>query len=163
MISGRATIIVRRAWAKQSALRKVKDSVVPGPSPAIGIRTIHTSKTRTMASESGSIESSIKDKLMQKFQPTHLEVINESSMHNVPRGSETHFKVVVVSEAFDKESLIKRHCLVNEVLKTELEGPVHALSIQAKTPSQWSSNATVTKSPPCLGGMAREQRDQQGT
>lgn len=65
-------------------------------------------------------------------QPTHLEVINESNMHNVPRGSETHFKVVVVSEAFDKESLIKRHRSVNEVLKTELEGPVHALSIQVR-------------------------------
>ncbi|XP_041485554.1 bolA-like protein DDB_G0274169 [Lytechinus variegatus] len=161
MISGRAAVIVRRAWAKQSPVLGIKTALGLGPSPALDTRTIHTSRTWTMAS--GPVESSIRDKLMQKFQPSHLEVINESNMHNVPRGSETHFKVVVVSEAFDNESLITRHRLVNEVLKTELDGPVHALSIQAKTPSQWSSNATVTKSPPCLGGMAREQRDHQGT
>ena len=39
--------------------------------------------------------------------PTHLEIINESYMHNVPKGSETHFKVVVISDVFDKLPLIK--------------------------------------------------------
>ena len=68
------------------------------------------------------------------LQPTHLEVINESNMHNVPRGSETHFKVVVVSSAFEDLSLIKRHRSVNDVLKSELDGPVHALSIQVIYP-----------------------------
>ena len=64
------------------------------------------------------------------LQPSHLDVINESFMHNVPRGSETHFKVVVVSNRFDQESLLKRHRLINEVLQEELQGSVHALSIQ---------------------------------
>ena len=41
------------------------------------------------------------------MQPSHLEVINESHMHNVPRSSETHFKVVVVAEAFEGVPLIK--------------------------------------------------------
>ena len=41
----------------------------------------------------------------------------QSYMHNVPRGSETHFKVVLVSEAFDGLSLIKRHRAVNSTLK----------------------------------------------
>ncbi|XP_071496656.1 bolA-like protein 1 [Diadema antillarum] len=117
-----------------------------------------------MAGEGGGpIEVAIKEKLMTQFQPSHLEVINESYMHNVPRGSETHFKVVVISQAFENESLIKRHRLVNAALQAELDGPVHALSIQAKTPSQWAGNSTITKSPPCLGGMAREQREQQKT
>ncbi|XP_038061609.1 bolA-like protein 1 [Patiria miniata] len=110
----------------------------------------------TMATDR-PVETSIRQKLTKTFEPVHLDVINESSMHNVPRGSETHFKVVVISERFDKESLIKRHRLVNDTLKEELEGPVHALSIQAKTPAQWSQNASVSKSPPCLGGMAHEQ------
>ncbi|XP_022079797.1 bolA-like protein 1 isoform X3 [Acanthaster planci] len=110
----------------------------------------------TMATDR-PVEANIRRKLTEMFQPVHLDVINESSMHNVPRGSETHFKVVVISERFDKESLIKRHRLVNEALKDELDGPVHALSIQAKTPAQWNQNASVSKSPPCLGGMAREQ------
>ena len=35
----------------------------------------------------------------QAFAPLHLEVTNESHMHSVPAGSETHFKVIVVSES----------------------------------------------------------------
>lgn len=66
-------------------------------------------------------------------QPTHLEVFNESYMHNVPKGSETHFKVVVVSEEFDGVSLIKRHRMVNNALRDELAGGVHALSIQVQS------------------------------
>ncbi|XP_071793724.1 DNA-binding transcriptional regulator BolA-like [Asterias amurensis] len=105
------------------------------------------------------VQASIRKKLTDSFQPSHLDVINESFMHNVPRGSETHFKVVVVSNRFEQESLLKRHRLINEVLQEELQGSVHALSIQAKTPLQWSQNASPTQSPPCLGGMAREKTE----
>nr|XP_022315160.1 uncharacterized protein LOC111119363 [Crassostrea virginica] len=99
------------------------------------------------------IEESISKKLSSKFQPQHLEVINESSKHNVPKGSETHFKVVIISDTFEGMPLIKRHRLVNEVLKEELENGVHALSIMAKTQTQWEeSGQHVSKSPPCRGG-----------
>ncbi|RHY30878.1 hypothetical protein DYB32_003948 [Aphanomyces invadans] len=77
-------------------------------------------------------------------------------MHNVPKGSETHFKVVVVSAAFEGKPLIQRHRLVNQVLADELDGGVHALSIQSKTPSQWDANSTVRPSPSCLGGMLHD-------
>ncbi|XP_046844081.1 bolA-like protein 1 [Xenia sp. Carnegie-2017] len=71
-------------------------------------------------------------------------------------GSETHFKVVVVSKKFENLPLIKRHRLVNEILATELSTSVHALSIQAKTPTQWEkSEGKVAKSPPCLGGAGK--------
>ncbi|XP_072284424.1 bolA-like protein 1 [Pyxicephalus adspersus] len=83
------------------------------------------------------VETSIRSKLTQSLAPCHLEVHNESHMHAVPPGSETHFKVVVVSEAFNGKPLIQRHRLVNDLLKEELAGSVHALSIQAKTPEQW--------------------------
>ncbi|XP_039312322.1 uncharacterized protein LOC105201346 isoform X5 [Solenopsis invicta] len=53
------------------------------------------------------IENSIKGKLEAALKPLHCNVINESYMHNVPKNSETHFKVVVVSEKFDKQPLIK--------------------------------------------------------
>jgi hypothetical protein len=43
-------------------------------------------------------------------------------MHNVPRGAETHFKVVVVSSVFEGMSLIKRHRDVNATLKEEIDG-----------------------------------------
>lgn len=41
------------------------------------------------------------------LQPSYLEVINESYMHNVPKGSETHFKVIVVADTFQDMSLIQ--------------------------------------------------------
>ena len=60
------------------------------------------------------MENSIRLKLMEHFQPNHLEILNESYMHNVPKGSETHFKVLVVSEKFESLPLIQvcnvAHC-----------------------------------------------------
>ena len=44
------------------------------------------------------MESSITERLQASLGPIHLSVVNESSMHSVPPGSETHFKVVVVSD-----------------------------------------------------------------
>lgn len=102
------------------------------------------------------VEASIRSKLTQNLEPCHLEVHNESHMHAVPPGSETHFKVVVVAEVFSGKSLIQRHRLVNDLLKEELAGPVHALSIQTKTPQQWQENPTVTKSPGCMGGSKHD-------
>ncbi|XP_075049414.1 bolA-like protein 1 [Mixophyes fleayi] len=102
------------------------------------------------------VETSIRSKLSENLEPRHLEVRNESYMHSVPAGSETHFKVVVVSEIFSGKSLIQRHRLVNDVLKEELAGPVHALSIQAKTPQQWEEDPTVEKSPGCMGGSKHD-------
>lgn len=72
-----------------------------------------------------------------------------------PANSETHFKVVVVSDEFTKvKTPIQRHRLVNATLKSELEGGVHALSIIAKTPQQWEacSNKEIEPSPSCRGG-----------
>jgi len=53
------------------------------------------------------VENSIREKLQAALKPLHCDIINESYMHNVPKNSETHFKVVVVSEKFDKQPLIK--------------------------------------------------------
>ncbi|XP_060600334.1 DNA-binding transcriptional regulator BolA-like [Ruditapes philippinarum] len=99
------------------------------------------------------VESSIRKKLTDTFQPAVLDVINESNMHSVPKGSETHFKVVVVTDKFESLPLIKRHRLINDTLQEELQTGVHALSIIAKTPKQWEdSGGQVSKSPPCQGG-----------
>ena len=103
-----------------------------------------------MASTTNPVATAITTKLTEACAPTHLEVINESSKHNVPTGSETHFKVVCVSTQFDGMKLIERHRFVNDVLAAELSGPVHALSISAKTPQQWETSQVVANSPPCL-------------
>ncbi|KAL0129386.1 hypothetical protein PUN28_004230 [Cardiocondyla obscurior] len=103
----------------------------------------------------GPVESSIRGKLEAALRPLHCDVINESYMHNVPKNAETHFKVVVVSEKFDKLPLIKRHRMINQLLQEELQGGVHALSIVAKTPEQWETSNTVAASPACRGGFGK--------
>ncbi|XP_039174534.1 bolA-like protein 1 [Crotalus tigris] len=102
------------------------------------------------------VESGIRAKLQAALEPLHLEVINDSHLHAVPRGSETHFRVVVASRRFEGLSLIHRHRLVNDLLQEELAGPVHSLSIQAKTPQQWEKGAHVGQSPRCLGGAKHD-------
>lgn len=106
-------------------------------------------------SATGPVAGAIAQKLAAAFSPVHLEVLNESSGHNVPPGSETHFKVVIVSESFEGTKLIDRHRVVNSALADELAGPVHALSIVAKAPSQWARGVEVAPSPKCMGGSKR--------
>ncbi len=66
-----------------------------------------------------------------------LEVINESHMHRVEPGSESHFKVVIVSEQFAGQRLLARHRQVNAVLADELAGAIHALALHTYTTSEW--------------------------
>eukprot|EP00455_Lapot_gusevi_P042622 TRINITY_DN5075_c0_g2_i5.p1 TRINITY_DN5075_c0_g2~~TRINITY_DN5075_c0_g2_i5.p1 ORF type:complete len:129 (-),score=1.72 TRINITY_DN5075_c0_g2_i5:185-571(-) len=112
----------------------------------------------TMAQEknygfAGPIGASIREKLSQSLSPSHLEIFNESHMHSVPRNSETHFKLVIVSDAFQGKSLLERHRFVFGILKDELQNGVHALSIaKACTSEQWERDQNVAKSPACLGG-----------
>ena len=101
-----------------------------------------------------TVASVIEQKLLDGFQPTHLEVINESNNHNVPPGSESHFKVVIVAKAFEGERLIKRHRLVNGVLSEELAEKIHALAIHTYTEKEWQEQyaGNAPSSPNCLGG-----------
>jgi BolA protein len=99
-----------------------------------------------------SIHRNIEAKLRARFGPSVLEVANESSMHSVPPGSETHFKVVVVSALFEGKSLVERHRLVYDALSDEMRSGVHALTITSRTPDEWEKNASAPPSPPCLGG-----------
>ena len=100
-----------------------------------------------------TIKDAIEEKLADALTPQHLQVVNESASHNVPAGSETHFKVVVVSPLFQGERLIARHRRVNEALTDELRGGVHALAMHTYTADEWQQRfGDVPMSPPCLGG-----------
>lgn len=95
----------------------------------------------------------ITEKLEHRFNPVHLEVLNESHMHNVPPGSESHFKVTIVSDEFSGKPLVARHRAVNQTLAGELAGGVHALALHTLDPDQWFERAgRVPDSPPCHGG-----------
>jgi BolA protein len=99
------------------------------------------------------IQQQIERKLREAFAPLHLEVENESHMHNVPPGSESHFRVVLVSDAFADRPLVQRHRAVNAALAAELEGAVHALALHTMTPDEWfAKGGQAPASPPCLGG-----------
>lgn len=99
-----------------------------------------------------NIQQTITKKLQEEFHPEHLEVINESSMHNVPEGSESHFKVVIVTDEFKEKMLLARHRLVNKVLEDELNGGVHALALHTMTMEEWFKKGGAPDSPKCLGG-----------
>jgi len=99
------------------------------------------------------VERAITDKLSAHFDAQILQVTNESFMHSVPAGSESHFKLVIVCDQFDGQRLVHRHQSVYKLLEDELAGPVHALALHTYTPVEWSEkNAEAPKSPNCLGG-----------
>ncbi len=103
-----------------------------------------------------NIQNSIEDKLNEHFEPDFLEVINESSQHNVPIGSETHFKVVLVSQQFNGKRLLSRHRAVNSVLKDEIENHIHAMALHTYTDQEWERlYGDAPDSPACLGGSGR--------
>ena len=100
-----------------------------------------------------TMQETIERKIETGFAPAHLEVINESGMHNVPPGSESHFKLVIVSDRFQGEGRIKRHQAVNKTLAEELGGGIHALSLLTLTPDEWRQrDGAVARSPECRGG-----------
>ena len=102
-----------------------------------------------------NIQTTIQTKL-NSFAPVHLEVINESYMHSVPEGSESHFKVTVVTDQFEGKMLVARHRMVNELLAEEIAGPIHALSLHTMTPDEWiEKGGQVPDSPDCLGGSKK--------
>lgn len=104
-----------------------------------------------------SVQERIEEKIAEGLEVLHLEVINESSQHNVPPGSESHFKVVVVSNDFAGKNLVTQHRMVYRLLGAELESQVHALALHTYTEQGWrDTQGAAPMSPPCLGGKSRE-------
>lgn len=99
-----------------------------------------------------NMQNQIERQLTASFNPSVLEVINESHMHHGPPGRESHFKVTVVSEQFEGKRLIERHRIVNQALSTELPN-IHALALHTLTPDEYKARAgKVPDSPACKGG-----------
>lgn len=86
-----------------------------------------------------SVRDRIVARLVDRFAPTALEVIDESHLHAGHSGArpegETHFRVIIEAEAFRGTSRVSRHRMVNEALAEQLAGPVHALAIRAEAPA----------------------------
>jgi BolA family transcriptional regulator, general stress-responsive regulator len=87
-----------------------------------------------------SVQSTIREKLSARLQPTRLEVINESHLHAGHRGApgtgESHYRVLIEAPIFAGKTRLERHRLINAVLAAELKGKVHALAIAAYAPGE---------------------------
>lgn len=88
----------------------------------------------------GPVQAEITARLSAALSPTRLEVINESAQHRGHMGDdgsgESHFRVVVESEAFVGRSRVDRQRLVNRALAELLAEKVHALAIVARAPGE---------------------------
>ena len=91
---------------------------------------------------------------------THFEVLDESSGHNVPIGSETHFKLVAVGDVFVQKSRIQRHRMINAMLQVEFESGMHACSMHLFTPEEWEASSDVPDSPECVNARKKDSARQ---
>ena len=101
------------------------------------------------------LETLLRNSLIQDINPSFIALENESHGHNVPKNSETHFRLVIVSEVFDGLSRVKRHQLVYKAADEALRQGIHALAMQCFTESEWANNPVRLTSPPCKGGMKK--------
>lgn len=96
------------------------------------------------------VKQQLEEKILGAFPVAHLEVVNESNKHAVAPGSETHFKVIVVSEKFQGMSPVDRHRLIYGLCQTEMANGVHALALHTYSPTEWEKKGGALKSPPCV-------------
>lgn len=93
--------------------------------------TTHLIKVnRSYAKEITPKQQNIDNLLNEKLKPTKLQIVDISG------GCGQSFQVNIASEAFEGVSAIKRHRMVHEAIKQEMEG-IHALNIVAVTPTEF--------------------------
>jgi BolA protein len=83
----------------------------------------------------------LKDKLTAALNPIHLEISDESEQHAGHAGAEkgqAHCSITIVSSIFSGKTLIQRHRLVYAVLDELMKTQIHALSINALTPDEFT-------------------------
>lgn len=87
-----------------------------------------------------SVAQAIRDRLEGVLSPCILEIVDQSDLHyghsGWREGGQTHFHIVIVSDAFEGLSRVERHRRVNDILKLEIGGSVHALSLRTLTFSE---------------------------
>ncbi len=103
------------------------------------------------------LENLLRNTLTDSLDPSVLDLENESHGHNVPENSETHFRLVIVSQMFDGLSRVRRHQLVYKAADEALKKGVHALAMQCFTESEWADDPQRLSSPPCRGGMKKDR------
>ena len=93
------------------------------------------------------IEAQMRQKLEEDLSPHTLEIMDESSMHG--RSNPSHFRVLVVSDAFEGLNRVQRHQKVYSILGTDIMSKIHAFSQQTYTLREWKESGIQISSPPC--------------
>ncbi|WP_410687398.1 BolA family protein [Avibacterium paragallinarum] len=94
----------------------------------------------------------LEEKISAKFAPHFLHIENESHMHSSGRGADSHFKVVLVSDAFNGVRKVARHQMLYQLLAEELKNGIHALALHTYTLEEWQKlGEQFPRSPNCLG------------
>jgi len=81
----------------------------------------------------------IKQQLNEALKPELIEIIDDSAAHAGHAGARQgggHYNVTIVSELFDGKSLVQRHQLIYQALNDLMKNEIHALGINALTPSE---------------------------
>lgn len=100
------------------------------------------------------MQTQIEQKLQANLACQHLVVTNESHMHSA--GTDSHFKVVIVSSDFEGKRLLQRHRAINKLLADELANHIHALALHTYTEHEWTElNGEAPLSPKCAGGSKK--------
>lgn len=99
-----------------------------------------------------SIGAQIRSKVVEEFAPTHLELENESHTHH-RGGSDSHFRLLLVSARFQGLSRVERQRRVYALLDEERSQGLHALALWTYTPEEWANQMSQvqTSSPRCQG------------
>lgn len=85
---------------------------------------------------------SVMDEIRQRLTvlaPSSLELIDDSHLHAGHAGARSgggHYRLSIVSEAFNGKNTVARHRLVYDTLGDMMRRDIHALAIQAKTPDE---------------------------
>ncbi|WP_375205696.1 BolA family protein [Hyphococcus sp.] len=86
------------------------------------------------------VSETIRQKLIAALSPEQVEVTDESHLHaghaGAREGGESHFRLLIVASIFEGMNRVSRQRMVNEVLRDELAGPVHALAMKTLTPQE---------------------------
>lgn len=100
-----------------------------------------------------SMQEHLHSKLSSSLSLDHIEIINESHLHNTPPDSESHFKAILVSDDFVQKMPVKRHQMVYSLLTEEMQHSIHALALHTYTPDEWQERQQqAPSSPDCKGG-----------
>lgn len=83
----------------------------------------------------------IRKLLNDALKPEQLEIIDNSAAHAGHVGAQSgggHYFVTIVADAFEGKSLVQRHQLIYQALGDMMKQQIHALGINAKTPSEYT-------------------------